>query len=149
MKARQGMLKHASLPLDTLFPIIEPNGSDSAAFDNVLDFLVQSGHLSLPEAVAIMIPEAVDHPERLPERHCAFIEWSQCVMEPWDGPALVTFADGRYVGACLDRNGLRPCRYYLLDNNILVCASEVGTVPIDPASVKEKVWFIFQGCGDD
>lgn len=124
--------------LDHLFPIIEEGGSDSAAFDNVLELLVMNGVMTLPEAVMMMIPEAwQNQPEMDPEKR-AFYEWASCLMEPWDGPALFTFSDGRYIGASLDRNGLRPCRFYVLNNDTMVCASEVGTMQIPPESVLAK-----------
>ena len=124
--------------LDQLYPIVEDGGSDSAAFDNVLELLTINGVLSLPEAVMLMIPEAwQDNPAMGPEK-AAFYEWAACLMEPWDGPALFTFADGRYCGANLDRNGLRPCRYYVTDDDRIVCASEVGTIAIDPEKIVQK-----------
>ena len=124
--------------LDQLYPIVEDGGSDSAAFDNVLELLTINGVLSLPEAVMLMIPEAwQDNPAMGPEK-AAFYEWAACLMEPWDGPALFTFADGRYCGANLDRNGLRPCRYYVTDDDRIVCASEVGTIAIEPEKIVQK-----------
>lgn len=141
MRAREGLLKSETFgdELDMLYPIIEGGGSDSAAFDNVLELLVINNVLTLPQAVMMMIPEAwqgaSSHME--PEK-VAFYRWAACLMEPWDGPALFTFADGRYCGANLDRNGLRPCRYYITDADIMICASEVGTVTIDPKTVIGK-----------
>ncbi|SPC62670.1 probable glutamate synthase (NADPH) [Ustilago sp. UG-2017b] len=141
MRAREGLLKSETFgdELDMLYPIIEGGGSDSAAFDNVLELLVINNVLTLPQAVMMMIPEAwqgaSSHME--PEK-VAFYRWAACLMEPWDGPALFTFADGRYCGANLDRNGLRPCRYYITDADIMICASEVGTVTIDPKTVIAK-----------
>jgi len=124
--------------LDLLYPIIEEGGSDSAAFDNVLELLVVNGVLSLPEAVMVMIPEAwQDNPLMNPDKK-AFYQWAACQMEPWDGPALFAFADGRYCGANLDRNGLRPCRFYLTRDDLMICASEVGTISIDPDRVLQK-----------
>lgn len=121
--------------LELLYPIVEDGGSDSAAFDNVLELLTVNGVLSLPEAVMLMVPEAwQDNPAMDPAK-AAFYEWAACQMEPWDGPALFTFADGRYCGANLDRNGLRPCRYYVMDDDRIICASEVGTIPVDPERV--------------
>lgn len=140
MRSREGVMTSSIFGSFTekMYPIIEENGSDSAAFDNVLELLVINGILSLPEAVMVMIPEAwQNHPAMTPEKK-AFYEWAACVMEPWDGPALITFADGRYVGACLDRNGLRPCRYYITNDNRMICASEVGTLAIDPATIVSK-----------
>lgn len=124
--------------LDKLYPVIEEGGSDSAAFDNVLELLVINGVLSLPEAVMLMVPEAwQDNPDMNPKK-AAFYEWAACLMEPWDGPALFTFADGRYCGANLDRNGLRPCRYYVTDDDRIICASEVGTIVIPSEKIVKK-----------
>ncbi len=135
MRAREGLLKSETFgdELDMLYPIIESGGSDSAAFDNVLELLVINKVVNPSQAVMMMIPEAwqgsADHME--PEK-VAFYRWAACLMEPWDGPALFTFADGRYCGANLDRNGLRPCRYYITDDDIMICASELVTVTIAP-----------------
>ena len=124
--------------LDQLYPIVEDGGSDSAAFDNVLELLTINGVLSLPEAIMLMIPEAWQDNGAMDPEKAAFYEWAACLMEPWDGPALFTFADGRYCGANLDRNGLRPCRYYVTDDDRIVCASEVGTIAIDPEKIVQK-----------
>ena len=124
--------------LDLLYPIVEDGGSDSAAFDNVLELLTLNGVLSLPEAIMLMIPEAWQDNAAMNPEKAAFYEWAACLMEPWDGPALFTFADGRYCGANLDRNGLRPCRYYVTDDDRIVCASEVGTIAIDPEKIVQK-----------
>ncbi|CAG8876865.1 unnamed protein product [Penicillium nalgiovense] len=140
MRAREGVLRSEVFgdELDKLYPIVEDGGSDSAAFDNVLELLMINGVLSLPEAVMIMIPEAwQDNPAMDPAKS-AFYEWAACQMEPWDGPALFTFSDGRYCGANLDRNGLRPCRFYVMDDDRIVCASEVGAIDIDPERVVQK-----------
>ena len=140
MRAREGVLKSDLFgdQLDMLYPIIEDGGSDSAAFDNVLELLVINGVLSLPEAVMLMIPEAWEGNDAIDGSKQAFYEWAACMMEPWDGPALFVFSDGRYCGANLDRNGLRPCRYYVLDDDRIICASEVGTLQVDAASVIQK-----------
>lgn len=140
MRAREGVLKSDLFgdELDLLYPIIEDGGSDSAAFDNVLELLTINGVLSLPEAVMLMVPEAWQGNRAMDPAKQAFYEWAACMMEPWDGPALFTFADGRYCGANLDRNGLRPCRYYIMDDDRIVCASEVGTIQIDPERVVQK-----------
>lgn len=124
--------------LDLLYPIIEDGGSDSAAFDNVLELLTINGVLSLPEAVMLMVPEAWQDNVAMDPAKAAFYEWASCLMEPWDGPALFVFSDGRYCGANLDRNGLRPCRYYVTDDDRIICASEVGTITIDPERVVQK-----------
>jgi glutamate synthase (NADPH/NADH) len=124
--------------LEMLYPIIEEGGSDSAAFDNVLELLVMNGVLSLPEAIMMMVPEAwQDNPDMDPKK-AAFYEWAACLMEPWDGPALFTFSDGRYCGATLDRNGLRPCRFYVTDDDRIICASEVGTILIPTEKIIQK-----------
>lgn len=141
MRAREGVMKSKEFGdmLDMLYPIIEEGGSDSAAFDNVLELLVINGVLSLPEAVMMMVPEAWQSNKDMDPRKRAFYEWAACIMEPWDGPALFTFADGRYCGANLDRNGLRPCRYYVTADDRMICASEVGVIPeIDPAMIVQK-----------
>ncbi|KAK0650238.1 putative glutamate synthase (NADPH) [Lasiodiplodia hormozganensis] len=140
MRAREGNLKSDLFgdELELLFPIIEDGGSDSAAFDNVLELLTINGVLSLPEAVMLMVPEAWQGNQAVDPAKQAFYEWAGCMMEPWDGPALFTFADGRYCGANLDRNGLRPCRYYVTDDDRIICASEVGTIGIDPERVVQK-----------
>ncbi|KAJ3020347.1 glutamate synthase [NADH] [Thoreauomyces humboldtii] len=140
MRAREGVIKSEAFHehLETLLPIIEEGGSDSAAFDNVLELLIMNGVVDLPEAVMMMIPEAWENqPNMAPEKR-AFYEWAACLMEPWDGPALFTFSDGRYVGASLDRNGLRPCRYYITNNDIMICASEVGTIPVKTDTIIVK-----------
>ena len=140
MRAREGVMKSSLFKdeLDLLYPIIEEGGSDSAAFDNVLELLVVNGVLSLPEAVMMMVPEAwQDNPLMNPDKK-AFYQWAACQMEPWDGPALFTFSDGRYCGANLDRNGLRPCRFYVTSDDMMICASEVGTIAIEPDKVIQK-----------
>ncbi|KAJ2606470.1 glutamate synthase [NADH] [Coemansia sp. RSA 1722] len=140
MRSREGLLKSAAFgkELEQAFPIIDEFGSDSAAFDNVLELLVVSGVLTMPEAVMVMVPEAWQNNPLMPAEKRAFYEWASCVMEPWDGPALFTFSDGRYCGASLDRNGLRPCRYYVTTDDRMICASEVGTVAVDPEMVVQK-----------
>lgn len=139
-RAREGVLKSEFFgdELERLFPIVEEGGSDSAAFDNVLELLTMNRVLSLPEAVMMMVPEAWQGNQAMDAEKAAFYEYAACLMEPWDGPALFTFADGRYCGANLDRNGLRPCRYYVTDDDRIVCASEVGTIPIEPERVIQK-----------
>ncbi|MEE8281343.1 MAG: glutamate synthase central domain-containing protein, partial [Gammaproteobacteria bacterium] len=139
MSARQGVL-HSDLfgqSIKKLFPIVEPDCSDSGAFDNVLEFLLMGGR-TLQEAVTMMIPEAWQKNDLMPEAKRAFYEYHSCLMEPWDGPASIAFTDGRYIGAVLDRNGLRPSRYYLTHDDRVVMASEVGVLPIAPANVKAK-----------
>ncbi|XP_006458247.1 NADPH-dependent glutamate synthase [Agaricus bisporus var. bisporus H97] len=140
MRAREGVLssQHFGDQLDLLYPIIETGGSDSAAFDNVLELLVVNGVVTLPEAVMMMIPEAWQGNEHMEPEKKAFYSWAACLQEPWDGPALFTFSDGRYCGANLDRNGLRPCRFIISNEDIMVCASEVGVIPIAPEKVVQK-----------
>ena len=140
MRAREGVLKSDVFgdELNFLYPIVEDGGSDSAAFDNVLELLMINGVLSLPEAVMLMIPEAWQDNTLMDPAKAAFYEWAACQMEPWDGPALFTFSDGRYCGANLDRNGLRPCRFYVTDDDRIICASEVGAINLDPERVIQK-----------
>ncbi|MCJ1244278.1 glutamate synthase [NADH] [Trapelia coarctata] len=140
MRAREGVMKSLFFEdeLDLLYPIVEDGGSDSAAFDNVLELLTMNGVLSLPEAVMLMVPEAWQDNTAMDPAKAAFYEWAACQMEPWDGPALFTFSDGRYCGANLDRNGLRPCRYYVTDDDRIICASEVGTIQLDPEKIVQK-----------
>lgn len=140
MKAREGVMKNDKFGSDLkkLYPVVEPNLSDSGSLDCVLEFLVMAGNRSLPEAVMTMVPEAWQNDKTMPENKRDFYHWAACVMEPWDGPALLTFTDGRYVGAILDRNGLRPSRFYVMKDNIMVMASEVGVYDTDPANIKIK-----------
>ncbi|KAJ3140117.1 glutamate synthase [NADH] [Physocladia obscura] len=127
---KPGMPAEPLKSLEPLFPIVEPNGSDSSALDNVVELLhLMSSGLNLPESVAVMIPEALNPQVEGDSKEYAlrsFHEWASCIMEPWDGPALVAFCDGRKVGARLDRNGLRPCRYVITSNDLMIVASEVG-----------------------
>jgi len=140
MRAREGVLTSSLFgdQLDLLYPIIESGGSDSAAFDNVLELLVVNGVLTLPEAIMMMIPEAWQGNDTMEPEKKAFYNWAACLQEPWDGPALFAFSDGRYCGANLDRNGLRPCRYVVTNDDIIVCASEVGAIYISPEKVVSK-----------
>lgn len=138
MRAREGVLSSETFKeqLDLLYPIIEEGGSDSAALDNVLELLTINGTLSLPEAIMMMVPEA--YHKDMDSNLKAWFDWAACLMEPWDGPALLTFTDGRYCGAMLDRNGLRPCRYYVTSDDRVICASEVGVIHIDNSIVLQK-----------
>ena len=140
MRAREGVIssQHFGDQLDLLYPIIETGGSDSAAFDNVLELLVVNGAVTLPEAIMMMIPEAWQGNDDMDPKKRAFYNWAACVQEPWDGPALFAFSDGRFCGANLDRNGLRPCRYIVTNEDIIVCASEVGALYIAPEKVVQK-----------
>ncbi|MGZ4625777.1 MAG: glutamate synthase central domain-containing protein, partial [Kineosporiaceae bacterium] len=139
MRARESKLASDVIPghLERLFPICTPEASDSASFDEVLELLHLGGR-SLPHAVLMMIPEAWEnHAEMDPARR-AFYEFHSMFMEPWDGPASITFTDGTLIGAVLDRNGLRPSRYWVTDDGIVVLASEVGVLDVDPAKVVKK-----------
>ncbi len=120
-----------------ILPIIEPNGSDSAMFDNCLELLVRTGR-SLPHAVMMMIPEAWQNDPLMSDRKRAFYNFHSCMMEPWDGPASIAFTDGRRIGAVLDRNGLRPSRYLVTKDGLVVMASETGVLDIPPEQVALK-----------
>ena len=139
MAARQGMMSSPLFGEDLakLFPVVEPHCSDSGNFDNALEMLVQSGR-SLPEAVMMMIPEAWQNHETMPEDKRAFYEYHSALQEPWDGPASVSFTDGDCIGAVLDRNGLRPSRFYVTHDDRVIMASEVGVLDVEPANVKSK-----------
>ena len=123
--------------LATLDPIIRPDGSDSATLDNVAELLVMAGR-SLPHALMMLIPEAYEGRDDLPDEVRDFFRYHSCLMEPWDGPASVSFTDGRLIGATLDRNGLRPGRWVVTTDGWVVLASEAGTFPVDPALVQAK-----------
>ncbi|MEQ9004908.1 MAG: glutamate synthase large subunit, partial [Pseudomonadales bacterium] len=139
MNARQGVVATDLFgdDLEKLFPIVEKDCSDSGTFDNVLEFLLMSGR-TLQEAVLMMIPEAWQQDETMDPAKRAFYEYHSCLMEPWDGPASIAFTDGTWIGAVLDRNGLRPSRYYITDDDKCIMASEVGVVSVDPKRVIEK-----------
>ena len=139
MKARQGTVSSDLFgdDIDKLFPITELDCTDSGSFDNVLEFLILSGR-SLQESVMMMIPEAWQSDKNMSKQKKAFYQFSSSMIEPWDGPASIVFTDGRKVGAVLDRNGLRPSRYYLTEDNTVIMASEVGVLPIKPEKVIKK-----------
>ncbi|MBX3250046.1 MAG: glutamate synthase large subunit [Myxococcales bacterium] len=139
MNDREGVLRSELFgdELAKVYPVCEPFASDSGNFDNVLELLLMGGR-SLPEAMMIMIPEAWQKDASMSEEKRAFYEFHSCLMEPWDGPASIAFTDGRYIGAVLDRNGLRPSRYILTHDDVVVMASEVGVLPIEPERVKAK-----------
>ena len=139
MVARQGMMQSSLFgdDLKKLFPIVEPHCSDSGNFDNALELLVAAGR-SLPEAVMMMVPEAWQNHDSMSEDKRAFYEYHSALQEPWDGPASISFTDGTVIGATLDRNGLRPSRYYVTKDDRVIMASEVGVLDIDPANVKLK-----------
>jgi len=139
MHARQSLLQSALFgeDLKKLFPIIAPGGSDSANFDNVVELLFQAGR-ALPHVMAMLIPEAwAGNPHMRPEKR-AFYEYHCSLMEPWDGPAVIAFTDGRVIGATLDRNGLRPGRYVVTHDDLVVMASEAGVLELEPEKVKTK-----------
>jgi glutamate synthase (NADPH/NADH) len=140
MNAREGIMSSKTFgdELKNLFPVIEYNLSDSGCVDNVVEFLVQCGNRSLPEAMITLVPEAWQNDELMSEQKRAYYRWSSFCMEPWDGPALLTFTDGRYIGAILDRNGLRPSRFYVLKSKHLIMASEVGVIDVNPCDVVQK-----------
>ena len=123
--------------LKKLLPIIDADGSDSAMFDNALELLVLGGR-SLAHAMMMMVPEAWEHNPEISDARRAFYEYHSCLMEPWDGPAMIAFSDGVQVGAALDRNGLRPSRYYVTKDNLVVLASEVGVLDIPVSDVVYK-----------
>ncbi|GAA2651001.1 glutamate synthase large subunit [Streptomyces spororaveus] len=140
MKARESQLASAAFgegALDRIFPICTPDASDSASFDEVLELLHLGGR-SLPHSVLMMIPEAWENHTSMDPARRAFYKYHSTQMEPWDGPACVTFTDGTQVGAVLDRNGLRPGRYWVTDDGLVVLGSEVGVLDIDPAKVVRK-----------
>jgi glutamate synthase (NADPH/NADH) large chain len=139
MRARESQIETDLIPgdLERLFPICTPGASDSASFDEVLELLHLGGR-SLPHAVLMMIPEAWENHEEMDAGRRAFYEFHSMFMEPWDGPASITFTDGTLIGAVLDRNGLRPARYWVTDDGLVVMASEVGVLDIDAASVVRK-----------
>ncbi|HCB34325.1 MAG TPA: glutamate synthase large subunit, partial [Acidimicrobiaceae bacterium] len=139
MRARQGNLVGAAFgdSLERAFPIITPGASDSASFDEMLELLHLGGR-SLAHAVLMMIPEAWENHDQMDEAVRDFYEYHACLLEPWDGPASIAFTDGTVVGAVLDRNGLRPSRYWVTDDDLVVMASEVGVADIDPARIVVK-----------
>ena len=139
MRTRQSMLRSDLFgpDLSRLFPIIEEDGSDSAKFDNCLEFLHLNGR-SLAHAMMMMIPEPWEKHEGMSAEKRAFYEYHSCLMEPWDGPASIAFTDGTTVGAVLDRNGLRPSRYYVTKNDLVIMGSEVGVLQVEPEMVLHK-----------
>ena len=138
MQAREGVLSSAALgDIRDIRPILQEGMSDSASLDNVFEFLVMSG-LSLPQALAILVPESFNDKNPISDDLKAFYEYHSILMEPWDGPAALLFSDGRYAGGMLDRNGLRPCRYTITRGGMIVVASEVGVMDFDPLDVVSK-----------
>ena len=139
MRARETLLESDLIPgdLKRLFPIVENSGSDSASFDEVLELLYLGGR-SLPHSVLMMIPEAWENHRNMSKARKDFYSFHSSLMEPWDGPACVTFTDGKQVGAVLDRNGLRPSRFWVTDDGLVVLASEVGVLDFKPESIVRK-----------
>ncbi len=139
MKAREALFDTDAFGEDVkkILPIVNPNGSDSAMFDNTLELLVLAGR-SLPHAVMMMIPEPWSNHENMDDSLRAFYEYHSSLMEPWDGPACIAFTDGRKIGAVLDRNGLRPSRYYVTKDDMVVMASEAGVLDVPPENVLSK-----------
>ena len=140
MRAREALLKSDLIPgdLERLFPIIQPGGSDSASFDNVLELLHLGGR-PLHHAMLMMIPEAWENHAAMSPEKKAFYQFHACIMEAWDGPADVAFTDGSVIGAVLDRNGLRPSRIWITSDDLVIMASEVGVLDIDPSKVVRKL----------
>jgi glutamate synthase (NADPH/NADH) large chain len=139
MRAREALLDTDLIPGDVsrAFPICTPGASDSASFDEVLELLHLGGR-SLPHAILMMVPEAWEHHEQMDPSKRAFYRFHASLMEPWDGPASVAFTDGTLIGAVLDRNGLRPSRFWVTDDDLVIMASEVGVVDIEPGRVVKK-----------
>ena len=138
MEARESVLSTPQLgDVKSICPILQSGMSDSASLDNALEFFVMSG-LSLPHAMAMLIPESFNDKNPISEDLKAFYEYHSILMEPWDGPAALLFSDGRYAGGMLDRNGLRPARYLITKNDMMVVASEAGVINFDPENIKEK-----------
>lgn len=136
MRARQELMKSSLFEVDIekLFPVILENKSDSASMDMALELLLMTGR-SLPEALMMMVPEAWEKDKIMPDDKKAFYEYNSCIMEPWDGPASIPFTDGNYIGAVLDRNGLRPSRYTVTKDGFVIMASEIGVIEVPPQNV--------------
>lgn len=138
MEARESILRSEKLgDLERIYPIIEPEKSDSASLDNVLEFLLMSGK-SLPYAMSVLIPESINAKNPISPELRDFYHYHSTFMEPWDGPASLIFSDGRYIGGMLDRNGLRPSRYVITDNDLIVMGSEAGVQQFNPSEIREK-----------
>ncbi|MDR0413085.1 MAG: glutamate synthase subunit alpha, partial [Dysgonamonadaceae bacterium] len=138
MEARESILDAPELgKSEDIFPVVQPGMSDSASLDNVLEYLVMSGK-SLPHALAMLVPESWNNKNPISSELKAFYEYHSIIMEPWDGPATLLFTDGRYAGGMLDRNGLRPARYLITKNDVMIIASEAGVLPFEASEIKEK-----------
>ncbi len=140
MRAREALLESEAFGehLADFKPIIRPGGSDSASLDNVVDFLVSSGGRSLPHVMMMLVPEAWEGHDDMPPERRAFYQYHASLVEPWDGPAAILFTDGNYIGATLDRNGLRPMKYVITQSGFVVAASELGVVDFEPEDIIEK-----------
>ena len=123
--------------LRKIIPVCTPSGSDSKIFDNALELLLMSGR-SLAQAMSMLIPEPWAGHESMPDELKAYYEYQACLMEPWDGPASIAFSDGVSIGACLDRNGLRPSRYWVMNDGLVIMASEAGVLDVPQSEVKLK-----------
>lgn len=138
MQSRESVLKSELFDdVSALYPIVQPDMSDSASLDNVLEFLAMSGK-KLPHAMSMLVPESFNDKNPISDELKAFYEYHSMLMEPWDGPATLIFSDGRYAGGMLDRNGLRPARYTITHDGIMIIASETGTVELDAANIKAR-----------
>lgn len=138
MQARESLLHSPALGAAAdLSPIIQPGMSDSASLDNALEFFVESG-MSLPHALAMMVPESFNDKNAISRELKGFYDYHSIFMEPWDGPATILFSDGRYIGGMLDRNGLRPARYLITEDDVMVVASETGVLEVEPERVRER-----------
>jgi glutamate synthase (NADPH) large chain len=139
MQTRESLLKTDLFgsDLQKLFPVIEDGKSDSASLDNVLEFLVLTGR-SLPHALSMLVPESFNDKNPIPGSLKDFYEYHSTIMEPWDGPASLLFCDGRYVGGTLDRNGLRPSRYLVTKDDLIVMGSETGVQSFPASQIREK-----------
>jgi glutamate synthase (NADPH/NADH) large chain len=139
MRARETLLSSDLIPgdINRIFPIVNPEGSDSASFDEVLELLYLGGR-SLPHSILMMIPEAWENHKTMPQNRRDFYAFHSMLMEPWDGPACVTFTDGKQIGAVLDRNGLRPSRFWVTEDGLVILSSEVGVLDIAPEKIIRK-----------
>eukprot|EP01031_Cornospumella_fuschlensis_P020091 gene20091-24628_t len=139
MRAREGVMKSPVLgdDLKKLYPISFEHQSDTATFDNAIELLTMAGY-PLAHAAMMMIPEAWEQHEGMDERRRAFYEYHAAMMEPWDGPASIVFTDGRQIGATLDRNGLRPSRYCITDDDLVIMGSESGVLPVPENKIVRK-----------